>query len=54
MIEITRTERVGEDGVLRLVVEGLTPGLRVQVMIVDPDEEEFETADSNPSVDDFA
>ena len=53
MVEITRAETVGEDGVLRLEVPGLTPGRRVQVAVLEI-EEESATADSNPDVEDFA
>lgn len=54
MVEITRTERVGEDGVLRLEVGGLTPGRSVQVVVIEVEEEVSPTADSNPNVEDFA
>ena len=54
MVEITRTETVGEDGVLRLELTGLTPGRRVQVAVLDVEDEAGETADSNPDVEDFA
>lgn len=53
MVEITLTETVDEDGVLRLEVSGLQAGRRMQVTLLGV-EEGPGTADSTPDVEDFA